>query len=180
VDDYRSTHDRVVALWKATEGAVIEAVRTPGRYIRFGAARNLRFVVVGGYLCLQLPSGRWLFYAEPHVVDVETPWGTTKPQVQVMAVSGYSKRWEPTKLYGGLLVENIVQATSRDLLAEAMFRAEAAGYPVVMHVHDELVAEVPEGFGSVEEFEQLVAALPEWAEGCPIAAEGWRGKRYRK
>lgn len=74
----------------------------------------------------------------------------------------------------------ITQGTCRDLMAEAMLALEAKGYPIIMSAHDEAVGEVDKGQGSVEEFEQIMSVLPEWAEGFPIAAEGWRGMRYKK
>lgn len=88
--------------------------------------------------------------------------------------------WARETTYGGKLVENIVQGTARDIMAAGMLAVEAAGYPVVMTVHDEVVSEIPEGCGSLAEFEGLLTQPPAWAEGCPIAAEGWIGKRYRK
>jgi DNA polymerase len=97
-----------------------------------------------------------------------------------MSVDSLTRKWVRTHTYGGKLVENIVQAVARDMLAEAMFRVEEAGYKIVMHVHDEILSEVPEGFGSVKEFEDIMAIPPKWAEDCPIGVEGWRGKRYRK
>jgi DNA polymerase len=89
-------------------------------------------------------------------------------------------KWAKQYTWGGKLVENIVQAFCRDLLANGMLNLEKAGYPIVMTVHDEIIAEVKKGFGSLEEFEKLICVLPDWAKGCPIAAEGWRGAFYRK
>ncbi len=83
-------------------------------------------------------------------------------------------------MYGGLWVENIVQAVSRDLMVFGIQEVEAAGYPVVLSVHDEIVAEVPNGHGSVAEFEQLMSRTPTWAGSCPVAVEAWEGGRYRK
>ena len=82
--------------------------------------------------------------------------------------------------YGGLWVENIVSGIARDLLVEAMFRVEAAGYRIILTVHDELVCEVPENFGSEQEFIRLMTRKPAWALDLPIAAEAWSGSRYRK
>ena len=96
------------------------------------------------------------------------------------SVDSMTKRWQKTPTYGGKLTENAVQAASRDLMAEAMLRLEAAGYPIVLTVHVEVVAEVPEGFGSLAEFERIMSVVPAWAAGCPIQAKGWRGKRFRK
>lgn len=81
---------------------------------------------------------------------------------------------------GPFIVHNCTQAICRDIMAEAMLRVEAAGYPIVMTVHDEIVCEIPEGFGSVEEFQDIMCQVPAWANGFPIKAAGWRGKRYRK
>lgn len=89
-------------------------------------------------------------------------------------------QWTRETTFGGKLVENIDQAVSRDLMAAALLRLEASGYPIVLSVHDEAVSEVPEDFGSVAEYEAIMSKLPAWAEGIPVSAEGWRGKRYRK
>lgn len=180
VDNYRETHPMVVSFWHAADAAAIEAVQNPGIPVTFGGLGNLKFVKAGAYLYLILPSGRPLAYAAPRVVEAQTPWGEVKPQVEISAVNSLTKKWGRQRMYGGLWVENIVQAASRDLLAEGMLRAEKAGYIPILSVHDEVVAEVPEGFGSVTDFEKLLTTLPGWAEGCPVAAEGWRGFRYRK
>ena len=82
--------------------------------------------------------------------------------------------------YGGLWTENVVSGIARDLLAEAMLRIEAAGHPIVLHVHDEIVAEVPEGFSTADDFTDLMTRKPAWALDLPIAAKAWTGKQYTK
>jgi DNA polymerase bacteriophage-type len=80
-----------------------------------------------------------------------------------------------------MLVENMVQATARDLLASAMLRLEAADYRITMHTHHELVVEVPRGFDAIEDFKQLMEITPRWATGLPIACEVWGpNQRYQK
>lgn len=98
-----------------------------------------------------------------------------------MGVNGMTKQWERQETYGGKLVENIVQAIARDCMVDGMFRTEKRKYLTIMTIHDEIVAEVPEGYGSVEEFEALLAQTPDWADGLPLIADGgYREKRYRK
>lgn len=182
---YRESHPQVRQLWYDTERACLEAIRHPGQVQRFGARSNLKALVAGAYLYVGLPSGRALCYAAPREVTAAMPWSTPempayKQSVEFAGVDTYTKKWERQRTYGGHLVENIVQAVARDLLAEGMLRLEALGYPIVLHSHDEAVAEVPKGCGSVEEFCSILAAPPPWAQGCPIAAEGWKGERYQK
>jgi DNA polymerase len=180
VKGYRETHDRVVAFWHESANAAMEAVATPGSVVTFGALRNLKFTKQGAYLYLVLPSRRALIYAAPKIEEQKAPWGDMVEGVTISAVNGYTRKWERQRMYGGLWVENIVQAVSRDLLKEADLRVEQHGYEVILDVHDEVVAQAPIGHGSVEEFEKLLEMTPEWAKGWPIKAEGWRGERYRK
>lgn len=98
-----------------------------------------------------------------------------------MHENSVTRQWERKETYGGELVENATQATARDLMAEAMLRVDNhPDYDLLLSVHDEEIAECDEDKGSVEEFEALMEELPDWAEGCPVDAEGWEGYRYRK
>jgi DNA polymerase len=191
VDAYRESHAAVRSYWYDTESAAIEAVDNPGRMVTIAGGNEdrprVRYVKTGSYLVCILPSGRPLYYAAPDVRELPVPWADpedptpqTKRSLTFMGVNPLTHVWGRQRTYGGHLVENIVQAVARDLLAAAMLRAEARGYTPILTVHDELVSEVAAGWGSVEEFERLMAETPAWAEGCPVAAEGWRGPRYRK
>jgi DNA polymerase bacteriophage-type len=180
ITSYRETHPMVKGFWKESNHAAIEAVREPGTVQTFGALRNLRFTKRGAYLYLILPAGRPLCYAQPKLIQQKTPWDTMQDAVQIMAMNPKTRQWGPQRMYGGLWTENLVQAIARDLMAEAKLRVRAAGYPSVLTVHDEVVSQVPQGFGTLTEFESLLTTLPAWAAGLPVAAEAWRGFRYRK
>lgn len=177
VKTYRETYPEVVKLWYAQERAAILATKNPGRTFVEGP---IKWKVQGKFLYCRLPSGRCLAYPDPMVKIIKTKWDTDKESLTFMASNAITKKWEREHTYGGKLVENIVQATARDLMANGMLNVEKAGYKVVMTVHDEVISEVPENFGSVKEFENLLSTPPQWAKDYPIKAEGWRGKRYRK
>jgi hypothetical protein len=133
------------------------------------------FDMEDGTLFMTLPSGRRLVYPEACLVPGKFE-DTSALRFKDNAKGG----WTNVEVWYGTIVENVVQATARDLLAAAMLRLESAGYTIVLTVHDEIVAEVPEEFGSVEEFQRLMVELPEWAEGLPTAAKVWTRKRYAK
>ena len=172
---WRKANARIVSWWAALENAAMDAVNNGA-----GVAPGVMFGVEDGWMWCQLPSGRRLWYANPRLVERETPWGALRMSVKCDGVNSVTKKFEPFDLYGGLLAENIVQAVSRDLMASAMLRLEDAGYPIVMTVHDEVVAESSAEKGSLAEFTAILCKLPSWAKGLPLTADGWSGQRYRK
>jgi DNA polymerase len=176
VTAYRSKFWRVKQLWYDQEKAAMEAMVT-WRPVTCGYATWIR---KEKFLYCQLPSGRRLAYAMPKVEQRTMSWGETKASLSYMGVNSITRKWQRQTSYGGLLVENITQAVARDLIAAALVRCEDSIYKPVLTVHDEVISEAPLGQGSVKEFEELVSEVPEWALGCPVAAEGWSGLRYRK
>lgn len=164
------------------EGAIIRALQNPNTWQDYRLIGYYHCTRADVLYCL-LPSGRHLSYHRPRLSP-----STDRPGTLTITYEGYNSNpkagamgWIRRELYGGSATENVVQAVARDFMRDGALRVEAAGYPVVMRTHDELVAEVREGFGSVEEFEALMGVCPPWAEGWPIrAAGGYRAKRYRK
>ena len=176
VSKWRASRPKTVALWRGLEKAAIECVDT-GLPCTYGP---VTYRMEGMFCTCEIPSGRKLYYPFPKVLNKEMSWGGSKLQFSHMTVDADTKQWIRRFAHGGLLTENITQAICRDLLAEALLRLEAAGFPIIMHVHDEAVAEVQLGTRTLEEFEQIMTVVPAWAEGFPISAAGWVGNRYKK
>ena len=164
------------------EGMAILAVQNPG--IEF-SHRGITYLKRGDVLYCRLLSGRYITYHRPRLeINRKFEWSNGYS----LSFEGWNTNpkqgatgWIRMHTFGGKLTENVVQATARDILAHAIVNLEKAGYPVVLHVHDEIVSEVKENTGTLQEFEKIMMIMPQWAENWPIKAKGgWRGKRYRK
>lgn len=185
VDGWRRAHPAIVQFWKDLEQAAVAAVTYPGQVFSAGPYIKYRMDGTaekpGEFLYCRLPSGRALCYPYARLTTAPDQFGRTLPKVEFEGVDGKTKRWCKQRMYGGLQAENVTQASARDILSDAIKRLERAGLPVVMHVHDEIVCEVPiEQSHRFEEFKTLMSELPAWAAGLPVAVSGWQGERYRK
>lgn len=174
---WRDNRPMTRRFWKGLEQAALAAVQNPGTAYSY---RAITFGVRKKFLMCRLPSGRFLYYFDPGTREEESPWGAKRTIVTYMGVDSYTRKWVRQGTYGGKLAENVTQAVCRDLIAESMIRTENAGYPITMTVHDEQVSEVPLSFGKLEHYKALMEIVPPWANGMPIKAECWSGKRYRK
>lgn len=174
---WRDASPMIVEFWYQVEHAAKMAIRNPGTTYRY---RQVSYVVQGNVLYCILPSGRCLSYHKPRIGQKEH-FGKIKDSIIFWGVDGFSKKWSEIETHGGKLTENIVQAVAGDIQRGFIIRAEAAQYWPVLHVHDEGVAEVPEGWGSIEEFEAIMTQPMDWCRDWAIRASGgWRGKFYRK
>jgi DNA polymerase len=170
---WRQAHPNVVAFWTELETAVRDAIALPGRSY---PVRRLEVRYQAPWLGIRLPSGRILLYFNPRVEDSKNGRGV----ISYEGISQYSRKWVRLKTYGGKLVENVTQAAARDVLAYSMPRVEAAGYPILLSVHDELItAGAIDGPGH-EGLSAILATAPPWAPGLPLAAGGFTTQRYRK
>ena len=168
---WRKANPHITQFWWDVDAAATKAV-TEKQKTKVG---KIIFEYKSGILFITLPSGRKLSYVKPRMA-------VNKFGRDGLTYEGISenKKWSRIETYGPKLVENIVQGTARDLLAEAMLRVEKKGYPIVMHCHDEIIAEVPEGIGSVDEMCEVMAVQPVWAEGLPLRADGYSCSFYQK
>ena len=181
VDLYRTKYKEVKWLWYGLNDAAIATVKTGQPHSYNNIVYELIEDKAGRWLACLLPSGRRIWYYEPFVERMSVPWGGMKDS---LCYQGRDNKkggsWGTVRTYGGMLTENVVQAVARDLMSEAMFRVEKAGYQIVMTVHDEIITEDDEDFGNQEEYERLMAENPPWSRGCPIAVEGGVITRYQK
>ncbi len=166
---FRASHPKTEQYWADLEHAARMAILNPGSEFPVGVCV---FDRRGNWLRIRLPSGRYLCYPNPQLSgDV----------ISYKGVNVYNKKWHRITTYGGKIAENITQASSRDVLADAMPRAELEGYEIVLTVHDEITAECPDS----EEFHHdrlsaILATNSEWNMGLPLAAKGFTSKRYKK
>jgi DNA polymerase len=195
VDAWRGAHPKIVQGWWDLQDAAIEAVSRPGVLVPV-IGHNIAYAVLNDCLVCRLPSGRTLQYWHPRLVNDEEEvevfdddgnlievktYGRNRKKVRFSGLHKKTKQWTDTlSLYGGHQFENIDQAIARDCLVVAMNRVEAAGYPVVLTVHDENLSEVDEGFGDEKEYARLMSTNTDWNAGLPMAAAAWRDKRYVK
>jgi phage N-6-adenine-methyltransferase len=173
---WKGAHLATVSFWRNINRTAIRAVQSPGRVVKCN--ERIAFKLEGDFLRMRLPNGRKLAYPFPRLIT--TPRG----ECAVVFKDNQKGKWVDCRhgqgAYGGLWTENAVSAVARDIFAAAMQRLEAAGYPIVLHVHDEIVAEVPLGFGSQEEFLRILTVLPDWAKRLPVAAKVREGERFCK
>jgi len=167
---WRESSPQTTALWKNYEEAAKAAVRKPGKAFKAG---RCVFQVKGGMLAIRLPSGRVLIYLKPEI----RKRAGARPELRYVSPYGL-----PEKLYGGKLAENITQAVARDILAYAMVNVDEAGFTIVLHVHDEIVAEqdIGETELTYELLREIMCRKPVWAGNLPLTAEGFVARRYRK
>lgn len=177
VKGYRNKYKKVKEMWYALNEKAQAAIRFKGEEWE---THKVKFKYIidhhkTPWLRMTLPSGRNMFYFDPRIED-----GMYGPNITHMGRNQVTKQWERRFVSPGLLTENVIQAMCRDLLYYGKIQLEKAGYAIIGSIYDEVIALVPEDFGSVKEFETLMATTPEWAKGLPLRAEGYEAKRYRK
>lgn len=175
---WRSSNKRIVDLWYSLENAALAVLRT-GQPV---GVKGLLFAresdIQNGldFLTVTLPSGRKLYYAKPFLA--ENDFG--KEAIHYWGMDQTTKKWSKVSTYGGKLTENIVQAVARDCLAETLKRLEISGYETVMHIHDEVVLDVPVDLADLDKVAAIMGHPIAWAPGLPLNADGFISAYYMK
>lgn len=173
VSKWRTASPKIVRFWWDVEAAAKEAIeKRTAVQIQHGIA----FQFEAGMLFIRLPSGRRIAYAKPRLE--ENKMGRTS--ITYLGVDQTNKSWCRQETYGGKLVENIVQATARDCLAEAMLKLDEAGYKILMHVHDEVVIEADPDESTLDKVIAIMSENVSWNRGLKLDADGYTTPYYRK
>jgi DNA polymerase len=182
VRTFRETYSNFPVAWKATGRAALRAVEQPGSvHSCLGDKVQFRCTPDRRWLTATLPSGRRLRYPSPHIVEEVNRFGNLADVLKTYGVSQYTHQWGAEHKHGSLLFQNCVSAIARDILTATTTRFEAAAMPVILHVHDELLAEVPVKHGVTHAMvHALMTQRLSWTAGLPIDAECWVGTRFGK
>ncbi len=173
VGKWRAANPKIEQLWADTEKAALRAMRDPGAVVRVN--KYLAFKKIRGILLMQLPSGRQLSFFGAHLSE-----GRYGDQISYQCTSPKTGKMFKKHTYGGDLAQSATQGTARDIMAYRIPELERQNYPVVLLVHDEILAEVPEGTGSLQGMIDIMCEQPTWAPGLPIAASGYEAMRMKK
>lgn len=180
VEAWREAHPAIVHLWREMDDCCISATQNPGTIYSIQSGL-IKFCSNKHFLYCQLPDGKCLAYARPSTEEYTPPgWARSKLQFTYFGQGKKSKKWEKRRGYGGLVTENATQATARQRLVAGMKRLERGGYPIVLDVHDDILAEMKAAFGDPREFLSHMCAPEGWDAGLPVAAKVWTGARYQK
>lgn len=182
VDLYREANPDIVQMWYDFQEAAIAAIESPGerKYVQ----QDICFYVEHDCMFMRLPSGRKLCYWKPRLKDkiIKTRKGKDMKvkDITYMGLDQKTKQWTTQHTYGGKLVENATQAIARDCLAEALVISERRGIPIVLHVHDEIVADSKKGNNDLELLSEIMSYPIEWAPGLPLKASCFTTPYYIK
>jgi DNA polymerase bacteriophage-type len=187
---WRAKHPHVVKTWYALQNAAIAAVTNPGE-VYLAGAHPVKFKMAGSFLWCLLPSGRALCYPYPKILQgdfgpqltyMTQPSPDDRKKGKIIHDKTNSANWARIATYGGSLMENVIQALCRDLLVHVMLQLHEAGAKITLHVHDEVVIELPreKAEGACAALTQIMRRAPDWAPGFPMWAEPEILERYGK
>lgn len=179
INQWRNANPRIVRFWSDMEKACIDTIKTGMSHRLYGKLETQLIMYADiTYLRIVLPNGRALYYNSPFLTT--NRFG--RPSIGFYGMNQTTRKWCHQETYGGKLAENVTQAVARDLLAEAIERLESEGFDVLFHIHDEVVIDFhgrdPEN--ALKRVYTLMSAIPDWAKGLPMAADGWYGAYFKK